>query len=369
MQDIHWPDDRLCRLLGIEAPIIQAPMAGSSTVEMARAVNQAGGLGSLACATFDAASLDTLLCNVRSGDRALGGPLNANFFAHPPAPTDRVQESGWRERLAPYFARLGAQEVERLHAGPIQAFDTAHCAVVAERRPEVVSFHFGLPAPALVDEIKAAGSIVMSSATSVREARWLEERGCDVIIAQGSEAGGHRGMFLEQGVDSQLGTLALVPQVADAVAVPVVAAGGIADGRGIAAAFALGACGAQIGTAFLFTQEASITPLHLETLRGTESSYTAITNVFSGRPARCVTNRATSEIGPMAEDVATFPLGFSAIAPLRNAAEAKGSRDFSAHYCGQSAALHADATSSTAELMQFLIDDARLAFERFSRNG
>jgi len=342
-------------------------MAGSSTLEMASAVELAGGLGSLACAPLDPDSLDAMLlkvCRPGDGDRESAGSINANFFAHTQSAADCARDRGWLERLAPHYERLGARKPERLGAGSIRPFDEARCEVLLERRPRVVSFHFGLPAPELVEKIKAAGSIVMSSATTVEEARWLEERGCDLIIAQGYEAGGHRGMFLTTDVNSQLGTLSLVPQVVDAVAVPVVASGGIADGRGIAAAFALGASAVQIGTAFLFTREASITPLHLEALRGAQARDTAITNVFSGRPARCVTNRVMSEVGPMAEEVAAFPFGFSAIAPLRTKAESELNRDFSAHYCGQSAPLHSDSLTSTSELMQFLIDDAQRALDR-----
>jgi nitronate monooxygenase len=199
----------------------------------------------------------------------------------------------------------------------------------------------------------------MSSATSVREARWLADRGCDVIIAQGAEAGGHRGNFLERDMSTQLGTLALTPQVVDAVDVPVIAAGGIADGRGIAAAFALGAAGVQIGTAFLFTREATISPLHHAAISGETATSTAITNVFSGRPARCVLNRAVRELGPMHDESPEFPLGFAAMAPLRAEAEGRGCRDFSAHYCGQSAPLSRGGPVGAADLTQWLADDAR----------
>ena len=370
MQDSFWPDDRVCRLLGVEVPIIQAPMAGSSTLEMARAVSGAGGVGSLACATLDADALRALIASARGVDGAsFGGPINANFFAHPHATEGGDPDRRWLARLAPYYERVDARPPERLGAGPVRSFDEASCDVVVAARVEIVSFHFGLPAPRLVERVKGSGAVVMSSATSVDEARWLEDRGCDVIIAQGAEAGGHRGTFLGGAVHGQLGTLALVPQVVDAVDVPVVAAGGIGDGRGVVAAFALGASGVQVGTAFLSTHEASITELHREALSQAAKLGTAITNVFSGRPARCVTNRAMAELGPMAEEVAGFPQGFSAMAPLRKQAEAQQSRDFSAHYCGQSAPLSMRGLVSSAEVLRRLVDESERTFSRQAAGG
>jgi nitronate monooxygenase len=368
MERSDWPEDRLCRVLGIDTPIIQAPMAGSSTLEMALAVNEAGGLGSLACATLNPDRLREQLLRAREGDA--GGsraPLNANFFAHAPPVASTAENRKWLRRLAPYYEKSGVREPDRLEPGVIHTFDAATCAVVEEMQPEIVSFHFGLPAAVLVDRVKRAGSILMSSATTVSEARWLEERGCDVIIAQGFEAGGHRGMFLAEDVQTQLGCLALVPQIVDAVDLPVVAAGGVADGRGIAAAFALGACGVQLGTAFLFTTEANIAPLHLETLRRAGKLDTAITNLFSGRPARCVVNRMMREMGSIAEDVVSFPLGFPAMAPLRSDAEARNCRDFSPHYCGQSAPIHSGEEVSASELVRILAEDSRRIFDRMSR--
>jgi nitronate monooxygenase len=324
----------------------------------------------LACATLDPDALQALIVSARGVDgTSFGGPINANFFAHPRGAESDDRDRRWLERLAPYYERIDARPPEQLGAGPVRSFDEASCDVVVAAGVEIVSFHFGLPAPELVERLKTNGSIVMSSATTVEEARWLENRGCDVIIAQGSEAGGHRGTFLGGRVDGQLGTLALVPQVVDAVDVPVVAAGGIGDGRGVAAAFALGASGVQVGTAFLSTHEASITELHREALSGAATLGTAITNVFSGRPARCVTNRVMAEVGAMAEEAAGFPQGFSAMAPLRKQAEAEQSRDFSAHYCGQSAPLSAHAPASSAEVLQRLVDGAQRTWSRRGAGG
>jgi len=354
-----WPDDRLCRLVGIEIPIVQAPMAGSSTPQMARAVGEEGGLGSLACAALSPGALDDLLRTERSLPRdGSVGPLHLNFFAHPSEAVDSEAVAGWLARLSPLYEAHAARAPADLTPGAIVPFDEERCAILEAHRPEIVSFHFGLPAPHLVDRLKQAGVLLMSSATTVREARWLEEHGCDVVIAQGLEAGGHRGTFLDEGPHAQLGTLTLVPQVVDAVDLPVIAAGGIADGRGIAAAFALGASGAQLGTAFLFSREASVSPLHLEALKASGERGTAVTNVFSGRPARCVVNDVMREVGPLADDAPAFPLGFGAIAPLRAKAEAALSPGFSAHYCGQAAPLCRHEPLGAGELLRMLAKES-----------
>ena len=349
-----WPDDRIRDLLGIEIPIIQAPMAGASGLDMAVAVSEAGGFGSLACAPLSADELRQTL--VAASERT-SKPLNANFFTHVQPQSQSDADTEWRKRLTPFAEELGTELPNEFSVGSILPFNEERCEVIEACPPAAVSFHFGLPEKKLVDRIKAAGAKIISSATTVEEARWLEREGTDVIVAQGYEAGGHRGMFLTRDVSTQIGTLSLVPQVVDAVDVPVVAAGGIADGRGIAAAFALGASAVQIGTAFLFTAEATIDPLYREALGSAPAEGTAITNVFSGRPARCVVNRASRELGPVSDVAPAFPKGFSAMAPLRAAATHNGSRDFSAHYCGQSAPISSSTTA--ANLVRRLADDAR----------
>ena len=331
-----WPDDRFCEMVGVEAPIIQAPMAGSSSTAMAIAVTRAGGLGSLACATLGAAELRSEIETVREES---AGPINANFFAHRAPRFSETRHLAWLRRLSHYFTEVAASLPTALTGGPLRPFDDEHCRVVEELRPEVVSFHFGLPSRDLVDRLRSAGIRIISSATCIEEALWLVERGCDAVIAQGYEAGGHRGSFLEDDPRSALGLFSLVPQIADAVEVPVIAAGGIADGRGVAGAFALGASAVQLGTAFLFTDEATLNPLAASTLRSDAARQTAITNIFSGRPARCIVNRAVEELGPMSAESPDFPFGFAAMGPLRAAMESRGLRDFSPHYCGQSAAL------------------------------
>ena len=331
-----WPDRRILDLFGIELPILQAPMAGAVLAEMAVAVAEAGGLGALPAALLDAEGFRTQFGRIR---QRTGRPINVNFFCHRRPEPDPAREMAWKARLAPYYRELGLDPAAPTPAGHRAPFDAGFCGLVEELRPEVVSFHFGLPDPGLLDRVRATGAKIVSSATTVDEAVWLEERGCDAIIAQGFEAGGHRGMFLADRVEAQVGTLALVPQVVDAVAVPVIAAGGIADGRGIAAAFALGAAAAQVGTAYLFCPEATIADLHREALHDAARRATALTNVFTGRPARGILNRVMREVGPMASDAPAFPLAGGALAPLRAAAEPAGSDDFMSLWSGQSAAL------------------------------
>jgi nitronate monooxygenase len=316
-----WPDRRIQDLLSVELPIIQAPMAGAGLSEMVIAVSEAGGLGSLPCAAL---SVEQVRAEVHAIRRATSKPINVNFFCHRPPEADAVREERWRNRLQSYFIELGLDPKKPSGGSARSPFDEAYCELVVELEPEVVSFHFGLPSKELVDRVKATGAKVLSSATSVNEARWLESAGCDAIIAQGFEAGGHRGVFLTEDISTQVGTFALVPQVVDAVTVPVIAAGGIADARGIVAAFALGAAAVQIGTAYLFCPESTIAPVHRQALRTAKDSDTALTNLFSGRPARGIMNRLMREVGPMSLLAPEFPLAGRALAPLRSVAEKAG---------------------------------------------
>ena len=330
-----WPDRRLIDKLQIEHPIVLAPMAGAMDHNLAVEVAEAGGLASLPCAMLDAAQVRDEVTKFRA---RTSKPLNLNFFCHAPPELNNAREAAWRERLAPYY-----HEWKINPAGPVpdsnrRPFDAAFCDLVTELKPEVVSFHFGLPEPALFERVKRDGIITFSSATTVAEARWLEQRGVDAIIAQGCEAGGHRGMFLTNDVVSQAGTFALVPQIADAVGIPVIAAGGVTDARGIAAAFMLGAAGAQIGTAYLLCPESKISAPHRAALNSARDDGTALTNLMTGRPARGLYNRLMRDFGPIAEAPA-FPLAAGALAPLRAKAEAAGSGDFSPLWSGQAAAL------------------------------
>jgi nitronate monooxygenase len=348
-----WPDRRLLDLFRIELPIIQAPMAGANGSAMAIAVSEAGGLGSLPCAMLDAAKVRAELGIIR---QRTARPINVNFFCHRPPQPDPQREAAWRARLEVYYLEAGLDPDASVPAVSRAPFDEAMCGIVEELEPRVVSFHFGLPAPALLARVKAAGCLVVSSATTAEEARWLEANGCDAIVAQGYEAGGHRGMFLARDIATQAGTFALLPQVVDAVNVPVIAAGGIADGRGIAAAFALGASGVQVGTAYLLTREATITDRHREALRTARDDQTALTNLFSGRPARSLINRLMREVGPMSELAPAFPTAGGALAPLKARAEAAGRADFSSLWSGQAAALARETTS--ADLTRKLAHDA-----------
>ena len=329
-------DRRIQTLFGIDLPILQAPMAGAQGSAMAVAVSEAGGLGALPAALLPMDKLRAELGVIR---QRTSKPVNVNFFCHRPAVPDPEREAGWRARLAPYYAELGIDPAAPIPAANRAPFDDAFCAVVEEFRPEVVSFHFGLPTPELMDRVKATGARVVSSATTADEARWLEDHGADAIIAQGNEAGGHRGIFLTDDIANQPGLFALLPQVVDAVEVPVIAAGGIGDARGIVAAFALGASAVQLGTAYLFTPEATITPMHREALRTAKDDGTALTNLFTGRPARGLVNRVMREVGPLSADAPAFPTAGGALMPLKAKAEAAGSADFSSLWSGQAAAL------------------------------
>ncbi|WP_166365173.1 NAD(P)H-dependent flavin oxidoreductase [Pseudomonas akapageensis] len=328
----QWPDTRILDLLGIELPIIQAPMANSSDSKMAIAVSNAGGLGSLPCATI---SHEKIRQELQAFKQASSGPLNLNFFCHQAPAADPQREARWKESLKGYYQELGADFDAPTPVSSRAPFDDAASALVEEFRPAVVSFHFGLPAPQLLARVKASGAKVLSSATTVDEAIWLEQHGCDAIIAMGYEAGGHRGMFLSDALCTQVGTLALVPQVVDAVKVPVIAAGGIGDARGIVAAFALGAAAVQLGTAYLFCPEAKISPTYRQALATAKESDTALTNLFTGRPARGINTRIMRELGPMNADAPAFPLAGGALMPLRAISEPAGNSDFSNLWSGQ----------------------------------
>ena len=301
-----WPDRRIIDLFKTEFPIVLAPMAGAMDAELVIAVAQGGGLGSLPCALLSAEKAREQVNIIR---QRVSAAINMNFFCHKPVEADAQREAGWKARLAPYYKELGLDPAAPVNVANRAPFDAAMCALVEELKPEVVSFHFGLPDQALLKRVKAAGCIVMASATIVKEAIWLEENGADVIIAQGAEAGGHRGMFLTDNIAEQPGTFALVPQVVDAVKVPVIAAGGIADGRGIAAAFALGASGVQIGSAYLRCPEVQGDRAQARTaLAQARDDSTVITNVMTGRPARGIANRVMREVGPISPDAPAFPL-------------------------------------------------------------
>ena len=353
-----WPDARLTKLFGTEHPIVLAPMAGAMDFELVAAVSEAGGLGSLPCAMLTPDSLRDQFAKIRARtDR----PVNVNFFCHTPPVPNNAREARWRDKLKPYYQELGIDPALAVPSSNRAPFDATFCAVIEEIRPQVVSFHFGLPEASLLRRVKAAGCVVISSATIAAEAVWLEQHGVDAVIAQGYEAGGHRGMFLTEDIAAQVGTFALVPQIVDAVAVPVIAAGGIADARGIAAAFALGAAGVQIGSAYMHCPEARISAMHRAALKSGGDAGTALTNLMTGRPARGIFNRIMRDMGPMGE-APEFPLAAGALAPLRAKAEAAGSGEFSPMWSGQAAAL--GRAMPARELTQALAAEAQAELRR-----
>jgi nitronate monooxygenase len=309
-------------------------MAGVQDSRLALAVSNAGGLGSLPCAMLTVDAIRQELTAIRAGTDK---PFNVNFFCHALPAVSAEREAKWRATVAPYYAEFGV-DVNALSAGPTRApFSQEIADILEEFKPPVVSFHFGLPSAQLLGRVKAWGARVLSSATTVEEARWLEANGVDAIIAQGLEAGGHRGMFLSADLTTQTGIFALVLQVVRAVRVPVVAAGGIADSTGVSAAMALGAAGVQVGTTYLLCPEAATSSMHRAALKSDAARHTALTNLFSGRPARGIVNRIMREVGPLSEAAPEFPLAATAMAPLRAAAESRGLGDFSPLWSGQNA--------------------------------
>jgi nitronate monooxygenase len=356
-----WPNRRLTDLFKIEHPILLAPMAGAMDFELAIAVAEGGGLGSLPAAMLSA---DGLRSHVEKFRARTAKPVNLNFFCHTPPVPSNAREDAWRERLKLYYRELGVDPAAPIPTSNRAPFDAAFCAVVEELKPEVVSFHFGLPEAQLLRRVKAAGACIVGCATTVKEARWLEQRGADAIIAQGAEAGGHRGMFLTGDVNEQPGSFALIPQIADAAKVPVIAAGGISDARGIAAAFVLGASGAQVGSAYLHCPESKISVPHRAALKSAGDDGTAVTNLMSGRPARGIVNRLIRELGPINAIAPEFPLASGALAPLRAKAEAAGSGDFSPMWAGQAAAL--GRCVPARELTRSLAEEAQALLRRMA---
>ncbi len=324
----------LQQLLGIDWPLIQAPMAGVQGHALAAAVSNAGALGSLPCAMLGPEAVRSEIQALKAGTAR---PFNLNFFCHLAPTPDAQADAAWRDALAPYAAELGLDPQAHLAGASRAPFGEVAAALVEEFKPAVVSFHFGLPAAPLLARVRASGARILSSATTVDEALWLQAQGVDVVIAQGLEAGGHRGMFLSPDLSLQQGLFALLPQVVRALRVPVIAAGGITDARGVAAALALGAAGVQIGTAYLLCPEAHTSALHRAALQGEGARHTALTNLFTGRPARGIVNRVMRELGSLREAVPAFPLAAAAMAPLRAAAETRGSSDFSPLWAGQNA--------------------------------
>jgi nitronate monooxygenase len=324
-----WRDRRLIDRLGLSLPIVQAPMAGAGGTALAIAARTAGALGSLPCAMLTPEEIVTQAAMVRA---AGSGPINLNFFCH--ELPEAFDDSAWREALTLYYVEYGVGPPAS--PPPIRRpFDDDACAAVETVRPEVVSFHFGLPPTPLLERVRATGALIVGNATTLAEARWLAEHGVDALIAQGWEAGGHAGRFLPGDKAAQMGLMALVPQMIDATGLPVIAAGGIADGRGVAAALLLGASAVQIGTAYLACPESLVSELHRTLLASPAAEETVFTNVFTGRLARGIANRLVREIGPVSPLAPPFPHAGDALAELRRAAPG----EFANMWAGQAARL------------------------------
>ncbi len=317
--------------LGLRYPLIQAPMAGVSDVQLAAAICELGGLGSLPCAFLNDEQTTKQVRQLRAVSNA---PFNLNFFCHAvPAPDDNIQQR-WREALAPFYEEWDVQAADA-PAGPVRrSFSADQAELVTALKPAVVSFHFGLPAAELLDAVKATGALVLSSANTVDEALWLEAHGTDAVIAQGIEAGGHRGMFLRDTLDDQLPTMELLSEILDAVSLPVIAAGGIGDRASVRAALDVGADAVQVGTALMLCPECNTSELHRRALSEAPARGTVVTNVYSGRPARSIATALTDRLGPISALAPPFPAASQALAPLRAAAEAAGEFDFTPVWSG-----------------------------------
>ncbi len=338
--------------MGSKYPLFQAPMAGVQGSKLTIAVCDAGGIGSLPCAML---SVEQLREELETITAATANPYNVNFFCHSLPDDNPQREQSWHEALAPYYKEFGLDD-NGVSSGALRLpFSESMCEVLEKYRPPIVSFHFGLPSPELVHKVKSWGASVISSATTLAEARWLEQNGADAIIAQGIEAGGHRGMFLTDDLTTQMGTMSLVSQMVKTVDVPVIAAGGISDARAVNAALTLGAAAVQVGTAYLLCPEVNTSSAHRAALASDRSVHTALTNVFSGRPARSIVNRIIEELGPISSLAPEFPLAASALAPLRSYLEQQGSGDFSPLWCGQNSSGCKEI--SAAELTRLLVAD------------
>lgn len=337
--------------LGLRIPVIQAPMAGTATPELAAVVSNAGGLGSLGLAASSVDDARETIAHTRSLTSA---PFNVNFFCNKAASPDPVRESVWLNYLTPLFNELGADVPTELHA-PYDSFNDnpAMQDMLLHEKPPVVSFHFGIPSDTVIQELKAAGITLMATATTLAEAKTIESAGVDLIVAQGVEAGGHRGVFDPHDSDQGLTTLALVRLLTAHVKPPVIAAGGIMDGQGIRAVLELGACAAQMGTAFILCPESSADDSYRQALASDQALHTRITAVASGRPARGIVNHLHTRIDTPGRPVLPcFPICYAATKALQKAAKANNNPNFGSHWAGQGAPLAR--TMPAAELMQTL---------------
>jgi nitronate monooxygenase len=353
-------DHRLNELFGIEHPILQAPMAGASTPALVAAVSNGGGLGSLGAAMM---TPDDIRAAIREVRRLTDRPFNINLFAYTPADLDPVRVAKMRERLAPYYAAAGA-EVPDVPV-PKSNFD-AQFAVVLDERVPVFSFTFGMPPSQLIAAAQQNGTTVVGTATTVAEAQALQAAGVDAVVAQGAEAGGHRGTFMGSFEDAMVGTMALVPQMVSAVSLPVIAAGGIMDGRGIVAALALGAAGAALGSAFLACPESGIHPAHRAALLKADETMTTVTRTLTGRPVRSLRNRLTAELTPHLDEIPPYPQQIPLARTLAAAAAKAGNYEFLPMLTGQGLRLMRE--EPAAALFAQLLRETEETRKRLSTN-
>jgi nitronate monooxygenase len=351
----------LCSTLGIDHPIIQAPMAGSTTPDLIAAVSNAGGLGMLGAANMTPPQITQAIAAIRA---LTARPFGVNLFAGGRNDSREVDPAHMVGLLAPIHDELGlpAPEAPAVTSDP---FPDQIDAIFAAHVP-VFSFTFGIPAPDVLTALRDQGITIIGTATTVEEARQLVTAGVDAVVAQGAEAGGHRGTFTVPFDEAMIGTMVLVPQIVDAVPVPVIASGGIMDGRGIVAALALGASAVQLGTAFLTTTEAGAPAVYKEAVRSASSQQTAFTRAFSGRPARAVTNEFIEAWRGREEDILPFPLQNAATRALRNEAAARGDARYLSLWSGQGAALARDLPA--ADLVHQLVDEMNDIRRRMSRS-
>jgi nitronate monooxygenase len=355
-----WPDRRLCDLLRIEHPIIQAPMAGSATPELAGAVANAGGLGSLGCANMTAEEVLGATGRVRARTNR---PFNLNFFVHPPPATPTAVAARMIERLRPYYDAIGAPPPATLPDLP-GGFEAWKLDLLLDLGPPVVSFHFGVPDTASIAALKAAGIVLLGSATTVAEARRLAAAGIDAVIAQGYEAGGHRGSHRPTRAADGIGLMALVPQIADAIELPIIAAGGIGDGRGIAAALALGAAGVQLGTAFLSCPEADTNAVRRAAIAAATDEDTMVTEAVSGRAARGRRSRYAEAMARSSEALPDFPQLYALTMPLVAAHKDDPDGEVGFHLYGQAAALNRELPA--ADLVARLVAETAAVLKRLA---
>lgn len=338
--------------LNVQYPIIQAPMAGTSTPELAAAVSNAGGMGSLGLGNL---SVEAARAQIRQLQALTDNAFNINFFCHQPEPADATRDQAWLQRLTPWFSLFNAQPPAQLEAGYDSFTDNrAMLDMLLEERPPVVSFHFGVPDAEAIAALHAAGILLMGCATSLAEAQLIEAAGLDAVIAQGYEAGGHRGLFDPQH-DPALGLLALLDQLQGALSLPVIAAGGLMDGKDMAAALARGACAAQLGTAFISCPESAAPAAYRAQLLSERAEHTRVTAIFSGRPARGIVNRSHREIGPHAAELAGYPQAYSAAKALHAAAAAQDCHEFAPYWAGTGA--HRSRALPAAQLVATLMHE------------